>query len=105
MIDPKIEAMKAGIRERDIERALAQFPHLDRELAEHWLEVSIYAHPDRHRRWNAEGMPGDTPAQRVYKALILVQLRFQEDGDEAAHDLLCDHVLDAFRDRFGGELS
>ena len=57
-------------------------------------------------RGNIAAMPADTAVQRVYKALLAVQVGFQEAGDEEAEEILLDHVLDPFYDgaRRRGEL-
>lgn len=106
MVD--IEKFKAEQRERDVERMREQLKENGlthtRENAERHVD-EIYADAPRHRRWNWQGMPESTPAQRVYKGLIALQLTYQEDDDEAAHDVLCDNVLDPFHKIYGAELS
>lgn len=94
----------SAVRERDIDRLLLDHAGISRQAALTWLRCNVYNDAAKHRRWNAEGMPEDTPAQRVYKQLAFAQLFFQEAEDEEAHDLLCDAVLDEFHKRYGDEL-
>lgn len=47
-------------------------------------------------RANVAAMSEATAYQRVYKRLLSVQVDLQDAGDEEAHDVLCDHVLDPF---------
>jgi hypothetical protein len=49
-----------------------------------------------HRRRNADQVNDGTTWGRVYSRLLHLQLDFQEAGDEAAEELLCDAVLDPF---------
>jgi hypothetical protein len=102
--DDLVAQRVAEQRERDVER-MQEILKARQELhtpedALAALEAEVYSNPIAHRRWNWSGMPEDTPAQRVYKALTGVQLDFQEADDEPAHDLLCDSVLDDFHRKF-----
>lgn len=108
MTEVNMEQILAERRERDIERMQGRLKRWQlsstRKNAERHLDA-IYADEIKHRRWNWEGMPENTPAQRVYKGLSALQLAFQENDDEASHDLLCDDVLDTFHKRHRSELS
>lgn len=47
------------------------------------------------RRENAENSPRRTPAERVYRALLMLQVDFQEANDDKAEEILCD-IMDDF---------